>query len=116
MKTNFAVSFVVNFICPQIRNFQFPLALYTNKKPFFNMIECMKPISNLKWNLFLPAFNALSYLYKGSFNNYVDEMRGGGGQKMYVFVHAQGIKTVHEGRGGAVKKWQILSTYLLNAP
>ena len=36
----------------------------------------MKPISNLKWNLFLPAFNALSYLYKGSFNNYVDKMSG----------------------------------------
>ena len=32
---------------------------------------------------------------KGSFNNYVDKMRGGGGQKMSVFVHAQGIKTVH---------------------
>ena len=31
-------------------------------------------------------------------------MRGGGGQKMSVFVHAQGIKTVHA--GGGVKKWQ----------
>ena len=31
-------------------------------------------------------------------------MRGGGGQKMTVFVHAQGIKTVHAGGGG--KKWQ----------
>ena len=30
--------------------------------------------------------------------------RGGGGQKMFVFVHAQGIKTIHAGRGG--KKWQ----------
>ena len=39
---------------------------------------------------------------KGSFNNYVDKMRGGG-QKMSVFVHAQGIKTVHA-EGG--KKWQ----------
>ena len=29
----------------------------------------------------------------------------GGGQKMSVFVHAQGIKTVHPGGGG--KKWQI---------
>jgi hypothetical protein len=28
-------------------------------------------------------------------------MRGGGGQKMYVFVHALGIKTVHE--GGALR-------------
>ena len=25
---------------------------------------------------------------------------------MYVFVHAQGIKTVHAGGGGGVKKWQ----------
>ena len=38
---------------------------------------------------------------KGSFNNYVDKMRG---QKMSVFVHAQGIKTVHAGgRGGGQK-------------
>ena len=36
---------------------------------------------------------------KGPFNNYVDKMRGEGGQKMSVFVHAQGIKTVHEGGG-----------------
>ena len=40
----------------------------------------------------------------GAFNNYVDTMRGGGGQKMSVFVHAQGIKTVHA--GGGVKKCQ----------
>ena len=31
-------------------------------------------------------------------------MRGEGGQKMSVFVHAQGIKTVHAGEGGGVKK------------
>ena len=31
-------------------------------------------------------------------------MRGGGVQKLSVFVHAQGIKTVHA--GGWVKKWQ----------
>ena len=31
-------------------------------------------------------------------------MREGGGQNMSVFVHAQGIKTVHAGEG--VKKWQ----------
>ena len=31
-------------------------------------------------------------------------MRGGGGQKMSAFVHAQGIKTVHAGGGG--RKWQ----------
>ena len=30
----------------------------------------------------------------GPFNNYVDQMRGGGGPKMSVFVHAQ------------VKRWQ----------
>ena len=37
----------------------------------------------------------------GPFNNYnVDKMRGGGGQKMSVFVHAQGKKTVHAGEGG----------------
>ena len=36
---------------------------------------------------------------QGTFNNYVDKMRGRGGQKMSVFVHAQGIKTVHA-------KWQ----------
>ena len=40
-----------------------------------------------------------TFLYKGAFNNYVDKIRGGGGQKMSVFVHAQGIKTVHAGRG-----------------
>ena len=32
-----------------------------------------------------------------AFNNYVDQMRGRGGQKLYVFVKAQGIKTVHAG-------------------
>ena len=40
-------------------------------------------------NLCIAIFN------KGAFNNYVDKMRGGGGQKMSIFVHAQGIKTVH---------------------
>ena len=30
-------------------------------------------------------------------------MRGGGGQKMSVFVHAQGIKTVNAGAGGGQK-------------
>ena len=38
-----------------------------------------------------------------SFNNYVNKMRGGGGQKTSFFVHAQGMKTVvHAGRGGTV--------------
>ena len=50
----------------------------------------------------------------GAFNNYyVDKMRGGGGRKMSVFVHAQGIKTVNAGGGG--KKWQnsvhVVSTF-----
>ena len=31
-------------------------------------------------------------------------MGGGGGQKMSVFVHAQGIKTVHAGEGGVKKR------------
>ena len=40
-------------------------------------------------------------LYGGTFN-YVDKLRGGGGQKMSVFVHAQGIKNVRPvGRGGS---------------
>ena len=38
----------------------------------------------------------------GAFNNYLDKMKGRGGPKMSVFVHAQGIKTVHAGRGGTV--------------
>ena len=33
----------------------------------------------------------------------MDKMRGGGGQKISVFVHAQGIKFVHA--GGGVKQW-----------
>ena len=37
----------------------------------------------------------------------MDKMRGGGGQKMSVFVHAQGIKNVHAGGVGVGgKKWQ----------
>ena len=39
----------------------------------------------------------------GTFNSYVDKMRGGGGQKISVFVHAQGIKTVHAGGQTMVK-------------
>ena len=51
-----------------------------------------------------PGWSHNILLAKGSLNNYVDKMRGGGGQKMSVFVHAQGIKTVHA--EGGVKKWQ----------
>ena len=47
--------------------------------------------------------------YKGAFNNYVDKMKGGGDQKISVFVHVQGIKTVHAG-GVGVKNGKILST------
>ena len=46
------------------------------------------------------------------FNNYGDKMRVGGGQKMSVFVHAQGIKTIHTGVcvwGGGVKKGQNIA-------
>ena len=51
-------------------------------------------------------FGTLTSNPKGPFNNYVDKMRGRGGQKMSVFVHAQGIKTVHTEVGEGVKKWQ----------
>jgi hypothetical protein len=40
--------------------------------------------------------NHFDMLYR-AFNNYVDKMRGEG---VSVFVHAQGIKTVHAGGGG----------------
>ena len=33
----------------------------------------------------------------GPFNNYVGKMRGEGGQKMSVFVHAHGIRSVSNG-------------------
>ena len=53
---------------------------------------------------------------KGAFNNYVDKMKGGGGgQKMSVFAHTQGIKSVHAGAGGSNNN-KILSMLLLNAP
>ena len=39
-------------------------------------------------------FTTTNTMSKGPFNNYVDKMRVGGGQKMSVFVHTQGIKTV----------------------
>ena len=42
---------------------------------------------------------------KGTFNNCVNKMRGARGQKMSVFVHTQGIKTVLTG-GGGESKWQ----------
>ena len=45
----------------------------------------------------------------GAFNNYVDKMRGGVGQKMSVFVHAQGIKRLST-EGGGSKNGKIMST------
>ena len=45
----------------------------------------------------------------GAFNNYMDKMRGEGGQKMSVFVYAQGIKAVHAGEEGGPKNGKILS-------
>ena len=54
------------------------------------------------------------YIFKGSFNNYVDKMRGGGGgQKMSVFLYGQGIKTDHpvgDTQGGGAKNCKIRST------
>ena len=35
---------------------------------------------------------------------------------MFVFVYAQGIETVHAGRGGGSKNCKLLSTQLLNDP
>ena len=50
---------------------------------------------------------------KGSFNNYMDKMRGGGGQIMSVLVHAQGTKTVHAGGVGESKNGKSLSMYVV---
>ena len=50
---------------------------------------------------------------KGSFNNYVDKMRGRGSKNVF-FVHAQGIKTVHaEGVG---QKWQNCVHVVVECP
>ena len=40
----------------------------------------------------------------GPFNNYVDKMRGGGGQEMFVFTRS-GYKKLST-QGGGVKEWQ----------
>ena len=45
-------------------------------------------------------------LEKGSFNNYVDKI-GGGGQKLSVIVHAWG-KIIVQAKGGGAKKWESL--------
>ena len=67
-------------------------------------------LSNLQESALLPRFVNFKIkkhqrgnpykMSKGSFNNYVGKMRGGGGQKISVFVHTQGIKTVHAGHSG----------------
>jgi hypothetical protein len=44
----------------------------------------------------------------------VDKMKGGGGQKMSVFVHAYGIKTVHTGGGG--QKYQNYVNVVVECP
>ena len=60
--------------------------------------EVLKSFKKLKlvlsWTFFLDV-GGPSLFSKGTFNNYVDKMRGEGVKKMSVFVHAQGIKTVH---------------------
>ena len=48
-----------------------------------------------------------------SFNNYVAKMRGRGVQKMSVFVHAQGKKTVHT-RGGEGGQKMAMSNSRIN--
>ena len=47
-------------------------------------------------------FRIVIYNWGHSIHNYVDKMRERG-SKMSVFVHAQGIKTVHTGGGGSKK-------------
>ena len=53
-----------------------------------------------------PMSNIHPYGVRGHSITGLDEGRGG--QRMSVFVHAQGIKTVHAGEGA--KKGTILST------
>ena len=44
-------------------------------------------------------------------------MRGGeGGQKLSVFVQAQGIETVHAGGGEGIKKWQNYVHIVVECP
>ena len=63
----------------------------------FQHKSCMTLLcSNLRLLLSSRVFSG----NKGSFNNYVDKMRGEGGLKMSGFVHTQGINTAHDGGGG----------------
>ena len=59
------------------------------KNSLFNCNHLLQTRIHIKFCLLI------NFLCWGAFNNYVDKMRGGGGQKKSVFVHAQGIKTVH---------------------
>ena len=55
------------------------------------------------------AVDRAEIMNKESFNNYMDKKKGWGrGLSMYVFVHAQGIKTVNAGGGGGSKNGKIL--------
>ena len=58
----------------------------------------------------------LSSQHKGPFINYVDKMRGGRDQKIFVFVHDQGIKAVHAGGWWWVKKWQNFIHIVVECP
>ena len=60
-------------------------------------------ISKCPFDVFKSPQNQWNFITKGPFNNYVVKMRAGGGQKMPVFVHAQGTKTVHAGEGEGQK-------------
>ena len=42
-------------------------------------------------------------------------MKGGGGQKMSIFVNAHGINTIHAGGGGG-KKWQNSDHVVVECP
>ena len=50
------------------------------------------------------------YFILGGIQKLRGQDEGGRGSKISVFVHAQGIKTVHAGGGGGSKNSKILST------
>ena len=59
-------------------------------------------------------FRVIEVMY-GAIQQLRGQDEGGGGQKMSVFVHAQGIKTVRPG-GGGVKKWQNSVHVVIECP
>ena len=85
---------------------EYQILLYFTQ--YLNLILVLKLWEHLHNKMKIFWFKSpTAIMHKGPFNNYVDKMRGGGGQKMSVFVHTQGINTVHaEGAGGRVKQWQ----------